>query len=102
MADDPKKPAAEPEAVVKDAKGRITNNQMTAAEAAKLVRRMVPKLNDKSEIVRDRDGNPVAVPQGIKAEEVMSFADYGDRVVVVTTSGEKLEAKIEAKIEPKK
>ncbi len=66
--------------------------KMTAAEAAKLVRRMVPKLNDKNEIVRDREGNPVAVPQAIKESEVMSFADYGNRVVVVTTSGEKLEA----------
>ncbi len=75
-----------------DKQGRITNTGMTAAEAAKLVRRMVPKLNDKGEIVRDRDQNTVAVPQAIKGSEVMSFADYGDRVVVVTTSGEKLEA----------
>lgn len=91
MADDPNKPAAEPEAVVKDAKGRITNTKMTAAAAAKLVRRMVPKVDDKGQIVRDKDGNPVAVAQSIKAEEVMSFADYGDHVVVVTTAGEKLE-----------
>lgn len=67
-------------------------SKMTAAEAAKLVKRMVPKTDDKGEIVKDKDGNPVAVPQAIKSEEVMSFADYGDRVVVVTTSGEKLSA----------
>lgn len=66
--------------------------KMTAAEAAKLVRRMVPKVDDKGQIVRDKDGNPVAVPQGVKAEEVMSFADYGDHVVVVTIAGEKLHA----------
>ena len=75
-----------------DPNGRITNTPMTAADAAKLVKRMVAKTNDKGEIVKDRDNNPVAVPQGIKESEVMSFADYGDRVVVVTTSGEKLEA----------
>lgn len=75
-----------------DKQGRITNTEMTAALAAKLVRRMVPKINAKGEIERDREGNPIAVPQAIKDSEVMSFADYGDRVVVVTTSGEKLEA----------
>lgn len=76
-----------------DKQGRITNTDMTAAQAAKLVQRMVPKLNAKNEIERDRDGNPIAVPQAIKDSEVMSFADYGDHVVVVTTSGEKLQAK---------
>lgn len=49
-----------------DKQGRILNSAMTAAEAAKLVKR--------------------------KQDDVLSFADYGDRVVVVTTAGEKLEA----------
>lgn len=75
-----------------DAKGRITNTPMTAADAAKLVKRMVAKVDEKTgKVVLDKDNNPVAVPQSVKADEVMSFADYGDRVVVVTTSGEKLE-----------
>lgn len=74
-----------------DAKGRITNTPMTAADAAKLVKRMVPKLDGKGQIVKDENNNSVAVPQAIKESDVMSFADYGDRVVVVTTSGEKLE-----------
>ena len=73
-------------------KDTAVKNEKTAAEAAKLVRRMVPKLNDKGEIIRDKELNPIATPQAIKESEVMSFADYGDRVVVVTTSGEKLEA----------
>lgn len=77
---------------IKDARGRITNTPMTAEDAAKRVRRMVAKTNEQGEIVRDRNGNPVAVPQKIDAKEVMSFADYGDRVVVVTTAGEKLES----------
>ena len=66
--------------------------KMTAAEAAKLVRRMVPKLNDKGEIIRDKELNPISVPQAIKESDVMSFAEYEDRVVVVTTHGEKLVA----------
>lgn len=80
-------PAAEQES-----KKTAKKAAMTAAEAAKLVKRMVPKTDAKGAIVRDADGNPVAVPQGIKTDEVMSFAEYPDRVVVVTTSGEKLEA----------
>lgn len=85
---EPKPETAKTEPAKIDVKGRIA---LTAAEAAKLVRRMVPKVDDKGQIVKDRDGNPVAAPQAIKADEVMSFADYGDRVVVVTISGEKLE-----------
>lgn len=49
---------------------------MTAAQAAKLVTRQ-PK---------DDGGKPVA----IKTNEVLSFRDYGDRVVVVTVDGQKL------------
>ncbi len=91
MAEPDKKDTAAKTDPVKDAKGRITNTAMTAAEAAKLVRRMVPKVVD-GKIVNDKEGNPVSVPQGIKEDEVMSFAEYDDKVVVVTTSGEKLEA----------
>ncbi len=93
MAEQPKdkEPAAKTDPV-KDARGRITNTAMTAADAAKLVRRMVPKVDDKGKIVKDREGNPVSVAQAIKESEVMSFADYGDKVVVVTIGGEKLES----------
>lgn len=77
---------------VMDTKGRILTTEMTAADAAKRVKRMVAKLDESGRVVKDNDGNPIAVPQPIKESEVMSFADYGDRVVVVTTSGEKLEA----------
>lgn len=66
--------------------------KMTAADTAKLVKRMVPKLDDKNQVVKDKEGNPVGVAQAIKESEVMSFAEYEDRVVVVTTHGEKLEA----------
>lgn len=78
--------------MAKDAQGRITDSKMTAADAAKLVKRMVPKVDPKTgKVVLDEHNNPVAVEAPVSADEVMSFADYGDRVVVVTKSGEKLE-----------
>lgn len=49
--------------------------ELTAAQAARLVAR--PPL--------EAGGKPVA----IKADEVLSFRDYGDRVVVVTVDGQK-------------
>lgn len=51
---------------------------MTAADAAKRVRR----------VVVDDEGK--ATQKSVKADEVMAFRDYGTHVVVVTTSGEKL------------
>lgn len=71
---------------------------MTKADAAKLVKRMVAKVDPKTgKVVLDADNNPVAQEQNVKADEVMSFAEYADKVVVVTTSGEKLEGKLEDK-----
>lgn len=77
---------------VKDAKGRITNTKLTKADVAKLVRRTVAKVEN-GKVVLDKDKRPVVVPQAIREDEVLSFAEYDDRVVVVTTSGEKLTAK---------
>lgn len=51
--------------------------EMTAADAAKLVKRIVVE-----------DGKKKAVAVG--ASEVLAFRDYGNRVVVVTTDGQKL------------
>ncbi len=57
--------------------------EMTAADAAKLVCRVVPVLGkDKKPTDETRD-----IP--IKAAEVLSFKDYGDHVVVVTIDGQK-------------
>ena len=63
---------------------------MTAAQAAKKVFRLVPVLDDKQRPKLDKDKNIITRKQAIKEEEVMSFADYDDRIVVVTTAGEKL------------
>lgn len=80
-----------------DAQGRITDSKMTVEEAAKLVKRMVSKVDPKTgKVVLDEHNNPVPEPQDVKADEVMSFADYGTHVVVVTKSGEKLEGKKKA------
>lgn len=66
--------------------------EMTKAQAAKLVKRTVPVLDDKNQPKTNKDGELITKQVAIKEEEVMSFADYPDRVVVVTTSGEKLVA----------
>jgi hypothetical protein len=66
------------------------DKKMTAAQAAKFVKRMVPVKDDKGQVVLDKDNNPKTRAVAIGPEEVMSFADYENHVVVVTTSGEKL------------
>lgn len=59
---------------------------MTAAEAAKLVKRQVPEIG--------KDGKPTGemIDQAVKASEVLDFKDNGDEVVVVTRDGQKLRA----------
>ena len=60
--------------------------KMTAAEAAKRVKRTV------TELVEGKDGAkvPRARKVAVEAPEVLSFRDYGTHVVVVTTDGQKL------------
>lgn len=60
--------------------------QFTAADAAKRVQRTVIELVD------GKDGTkvPKATKVAVKASEVLSFRDYGEHVVVVTTDGQKL------------
>ncbi len=77
---DTKSPAEQPAAL----------KELTSAEAAKRVqRKVVERVEAKGE-----DGKPVAqvrekrVP--VKADEVLSFRDYGTYVVVVTRDGQKL------------
>ncbi|MBL3601294.1 MAG: hypothetical protein JMN25_15755 [gamma proteobacterium endosymbiont of Lamellibrachia anaximandri] len=73
-----KKKAAQPASYAK-ARGKVLSN----AEAAALVKRTVPVM---------KGGKPTGdtrqVP--VSANEVLSFADYGDHVMVVTTDGKKL------------
>jgi len=57
--------------------------EMTAADAAKLVKLQVPVAEKGKPTGKTRD---VAVP----AKSVLSFRDCGDHVVVVTTDGQKL------------
>lgn len=58
---------------------------LTKSDAAKLVSRPVPVIGE--------DGKPTGKTkdQPISEKEVLSFKDYGDRVVVVTTDGQKFE-----------
>ncbi|MDD2711372.1 MAG: hypothetical protein PHU77_00490 [Simplicispira sp.] len=64
--------------------------QMTAAEAAKKVRRIVTELVPG----KDAAGNPTKVARvktmAVDTAEVLSFCDYGTHVVVVTRDGQKL------------
>jgi len=63
---------------------------MTAAQAAKAVKRTVTELVDG----KDADGKPAKVARtkkvSVSADEVLSFKDYGTHVVVVTRDGRKL------------
>jgi hypothetical protein len=63
--------------------------EMTAAEAAKQVRRPMTSYVDG----KDKGGNPTKVAKvshvPVEAKEVLSFRDYGSHVVVVTKDGKK-------------
>jgi hypothetical protein len=63
---------------------------MTAADAAKRVKR--PVVDGYRDAVDDA-GNKVKVPVtklvAVRADEVLSFKDYGTHVVVVTEDGQK-------------
>lgn len=57
--------------------------EMTAAQAAKLVKRpvLVPPKKE--------GGQPTVEMRAVAAAEVLSFKDYGTHVVVVTKDGQK-------------
>lgn len=55
---------------------------LTAADAAKAVKRLVT--------AQDKDGKATIKEVAVKADEVLSFRDYGTHLVVVTTDGQKL------------
>ena len=78
---DPKNP---PEA------DKAKSRELTSAEAAKRVQRTVVELVDG----KGEEGKAAKVPRekrvAVKAEEVLSFKDYGTHVVVVTKDGQKL------------
>ena len=72
---------------------------LSVNDICKLVRRQVAKRDEKGNVVKDKDGNPVSIPVAIKASDVMVGSDgktaaveYEDKVVVVLKNGEKLEA----------
>lgn len=68
---------------------KAEGKQLTAAEAAKRVKRVVTEFVD----FKDGKGEIVKVPKSKKvpvdADEVLSFKDYGTHVVVVTKDGQK-------------
>lgn len=58
-----------------------TSKAMTAADAAKAVKRTITVKGD---------NGPETKQVAVKPDEVLSFKDYGAHVVVVTTDGQKL------------
>ena len=58
--------------------------KLTAADAARLVKRPVLVPGDK-----EKGSEPSVKLVAVKADEVLSFKDYGTHVVVVTTDGQK-------------
>lgn len=65
---------------VADTKTPSPEKQLSAADAAKLVKRRT--------VVVDGDAEKV-ITKPIAAKEVLDFRDYGTHVVVVTTDGQK-------------
>ena len=67
-----------------------TTKEMTAAEAAKSVKRTVIEYEDR----KDKDGKLIRTSKpkqvAVEPSEVLSFKDYGTHVVVVTKDGQKL------------
>lgn len=67
-----------------------SSKQLTAAEAAKRVKRTVTELVDVrgpgGKVTKEAKSKRVPVETG----EVLSFRDYGTHVVVVTRDGQKL------------
>lgn len=80
-----------------------TKKDMTAAEAARLVKRKIVErkpVMKAGEQVRDKDGvlqfEETTREVSIAASEVLSFKDYGSHVVVVTRDGKKFSSATEA------
>ncbi len=64
-----------------DEKAAGAAQEMTAAQAAKLVKRTT--------VSEDKNGKRRTSTKAIAAKEVLSFKDYGDHVMVVTVDGQK-------------
>jgi hypothetical protein len=59
--------------------------ELTAADVAKMVKRTV--------VEKDADAGLVEKQVAVSRAEVLAWRDYGDRVVVITTDGQKLTGK---------
>ncbi|WP_341893877.1 hypothetical protein [Ferrovibrio terrae] len=62
----------------------MAEKKLSAAEAAKLVHRLVPQLGKDGKPTGEMDKAPVT------EAEVLSFREDGNAVIVVTIAGEKL------------
>lgn len=62
---------------------------LSLAEVVKSVKRRVPDLDDGGKQKLDKSGKPKWAELTIKADDVLSFKDYGSHIVVVTSDGQK-------------
>jgi len=70
--------------------------KMTATDAAKRVKRLVPAINEKTKKQKvNNNGQLVFNAVDVEAGEVLNFKNYGKYVVVVTVDGQKLTDKPE-------
>lgn len=67
--------------------------ELTKADVAKKVKRLVQVIGEDKKPVFNKDGSPKMDEVAIKESEVFSFKDYGDHVVVVTVDGQKFNNK---------
>lgn len=63
--------------------------ELTKKEAAALVSRTVPMLDDDGKPKLDRNGDVRTRQEPIAEKEVFAFRDHGDHVMVVTNDGQK-------------
>lgn len=72
-----------------DDKTKTEGKQLTAAEAAKRVKRTVIELVDGKNEAGKAAKVPRAKKVAVEASEVLAHKDYGTHVVVVTKDGQK-------------
>jgi len=63
---------------------------LSPAEVAKMVKRVVPVLDDEGQPKLNKNKEMITQEEAIEEKEILNFAEYDDRIVVVTKQGEKL------------
>ena len=78
------------ERAMSDNKKPQEKKPLSLAEVAKLVKRVVPVLDDEGQPKLNKNKEMITQEEAIEEKEILNFAEYDDRIVVVTKQGEKL------------